>query len=109
MVDLPKKSIRFWDFAFPKTDEDIAALEENLDLTAVPTPDVNGFLAKLRKQRESKVVPMPRQKEEVVAAAENLAVAARNGKGIPDEIRQKMDEQRKRYEQGNKAPGDGTR
>ena len=59
----------------PKTDEEIAALEESLDLTAVPTPDVNGFLAKLRKQRESKVVPLP---EEGEAAIENLILSSKN-------------------------------
>jgi hypothetical protein len=41
---------------FPKTEEDVAALEESLDLTGVPTPDVNGFMAKLRESCESKIV-----------------------------------------------------
>ena len=93
---------------FPTADEEIAAQEGSLDLTAVPTPDVNGFLAKLRKLRESKVGPMPTQ-EAVQAATENLAMAARNGKGIPDEVRQRMDEMRRRYEQGSRSSGDGTR
>jgi hypothetical protein len=93
---------------FPNTDEEIAALEESLDLTAVPTPDVNSFLAKLRKQRESKVAPKP-TRDAVEAASQNLAMAARNGKIIPDEVRQRMDAMRKRYEQGNTSSGDGTR
>ncbi len=93
---------------FPTTDEEIAALEESLDLTDVPTPNVNGFLAKLRKQRESRVVAMP-TREAVKAAAENLATAARNGKDIRGEVRQKMDELRRRYEQENNSSSDGTR
>ena len=93
---------------FPKTDEDIAALEESLDLTTVPTPDAEGFLAKLREQRESKIKPMTSCKQGVEAASENLAMAARNGKSISDAIRQKMDKLRGQYEQGNQSSGNGT-
>lgn len=84
---------------FPTTDEEIAELEESLDLMAVPTPDANGFLAKLRKQRASKVVPMLTQ-EAVKTAKQNLAMAARNGeaiKDIPEDVRRRMDGLRRQY------------
>ncbi len=93
---------------FPTTDDEIAALEDSLDLTAMPTPDANGFVAKLRNQRESKVIPMGPRKE-VEAATENLAMAARNGRAIPVAVRRTMDELRKRYEQSKKTSNDGTR
>ena len=83
---------------FPQTEEDVAALEESLDLTGVPTPDVNGFMAKLRESSESEIVKLARTKNIPQTVLENLAMAARNGEKIPDEVRQKMDALRKVYE-----------
>jgi hypothetical protein len=93
---------------FPETDAEVAELEESLDLTGVPTPDANGFLARLRQRQQSKITEMPKQKQQVEAAVENLAMAARNGKSIPKSTRQKMDELRERYEQGKKKSDDGN-
>lgn len=93
---------------FTASDEDIAELEESLDLTAIPTPDVNGFMAKLRAQRQDKIIRLPRP-EEAQAVSDNLAEAARNGKSISDEMRRKMAELRDQYEDPNHKTEDGNR
>src|SRR5687768_2884564 len=73
---------------FPQSDEDVAALEDSLDLSGVPTPDTNQFSQLLCEHAAGKVVPVPGTPPAVShAIEENLAIAARNGGEIPDEVR----------------------
>jgi len=87
---------------FPKTEEDIIGLEEALDLSKIPSPDVNRFLSKLRQHSKSTDhSPSAKTKAkaaEILADLENLAAAARNGGAISEASRKKMDAARAKRE-----------
>lgn len=86
---------------FPESDEDVAALEDSLDLSGVPTPDRNEFSQLLHEHVSGKVIPLPDTAQAVSSAVEeNLAMAARNGGKIPKEVRNKMDADRTAAEAG---------
>ena len=84
---------------FPTNAEEIASLEESMDLNGVPTPDTEKFRQMLRQKTE-KIVELPSTAkvscDEVDQNLENLAMAARNGGEITDEIRKRMDADRAR-------------
>jgi hypothetical protein len=95
---------------FPRTTEDIANIEAEVDLAEVPTPDSDAFRNILRQHAEHKTVSMTGQPSAfAVEIAENLAMAARNGGEIPEEIRKKMAADRQAAE-GERTPSpDATR
>ena len=80
---------------FPETLEDIEVMDAKVDTAGTPTPDVNRFRRFLR----GKEVIQSRKSAKVVAfqdanITEKLAMAARNGKPIPADIRKRMTEDR---------------
>lgn len=94
---------------FPRTVEDISNIEAETDLADVPTPDSNAFRQFLRQRDDNKVISVPGQASALAdEIAENLAMAARNGGEIPDEIRRKMNADRKVAEGHKPPPPDGT-
>ena len=84
---------------FPESAEEVASLEASLDTTGVPTPDTNKFKQLLRQQpahsTNKKIMHLRGSGREVSAKVEeNLAIAARNGGVISEEIRKQMDADR---------------
>jgi hypothetical protein len=84
---------------FPQTDEDVAELERNLDLSSVPTPDTDKFRRLLEEHAGNKVISLPQMNQATSPVVEeNLAQAARNGRKIPDEVQRRMDRLRAEHE-----------
>lgn len=81
---------------FPATPEQIDRLEAKIDDSRLPSPDVNAFRKFLRGEstgtaKASKILPF----ETAAYADDPVTMVARNGgKGLPPEIRQRMDEHR---------------
>src|SRR5438067_532430 len=79
---------------FPSSAEEVASLEESMDLGGVPTPDTEKFHRMLR-QKPQNIVELPSTAKlscnEVNQNLENLAMAARNGGEITEEVRKRMD------------------
>jgi hypothetical protein len=95
---------------FPRTVEDMINIEAEVDLADVPTPDSNAFRQFLRQRHDDKVISMTSPASALGdEMAENLAMAARNGGEIPDEIRRKMDADRQAAEGHKAPPPDGIR
>lgn len=96
---------------FPQTAEDVARLKAKLDTKGVPTPDTHAFRQFLRQRVEGKVVQLPETVPAVqVDTADELAMAARNGRKITESIRQKMNAKRDEYEKSHpQKPTDGLR
>ena len=86
-------------YLFPRSAEDVASLKASIDMNGVPTPDTETFRQLLRQNGE-KVVKLPRTTQftspEVELDLEKLAMAARNGGEITEEIRKRMDADRVR-------------
>jgi hypothetical protein len=84
---------------FPTNAEEVASLEESMDMDGVPTPDMEKFRQMLRQKTE-KIVELPSTAKltcsEVNQNLENLAMAARNGGEITDEVRKRMEADRSR-------------
>ena len=77
-------------YLFPRSAEDVASLEASIDTTGVPTPDAQKF-GQLLRQTEEKVVELPNTaKVSSREVEENLAMAARNGGEISEEVRNRM-------------------
>lgn len=84
---------------FPESAEEVASLKASLDTAGVPTPDANKFKQLLRQQSahsNNKNIIHLRGSARAVSAKveENLAIAARNGGAISEEIRKQMDADR---------------
>jgi len=95
---------------FPRTTDDVANIEAEVDLEDVPTPDGNRFRQFLRKRTSSKIVRLEMETPVLESdIAENLAMAARNGGDIPEDVRRKMDADRKKAERSKRTPPDATR
>jgi hypothetical protein len=84
-------------YLFPRNAEDVASLKASINMNGVPTPDTQKFRQLLRQMAE-KVVELPGPAKlssyEVEEDLERLAVAARNGGAITEEIRKRMDADR---------------
>ncbi len=95
---------------FPRTTDDVANIEAEVDLEDVPTPNSNRFRQFLRKRTSSKLVRLE-NKNPILEndIGENLAMAARNGGDIPKDVRMKMDADRKMAEKSKRTPPDATR
>ena len=79
---------------FPETENDIASLEATMDMNGVPTPDSQKFRQLLRKSG-GKIVRLPNTAKITSSEIqENLAMAARNGGKISEEVRKRMDADR---------------
>lgn len=94
---------------FPRTTDDVANIEAEVDLENVPTPDSNKFRNFLRN-RATKIVRLEKRTPGLESEiAENLAMAARNGGDIPEDVRKQMDADRKKAEKSKRTPPDATR
>jgi len=95
---------------FPQNEEDVAALKATVDMDGVPTPDTQRF-GELLRESADRVVELPNTaKAASREVEENLAMAARNGSQISDEIKKRMDEDRaKARGQMRKKHEDGAR
>lgn len=84
-------------YLFPCNEEEVASLRASMDLDGVPTPDTEKFRQLLR-QTAQKVVDLSRAtritSHEVDQDLEKLAMVARNGGKIADDIRNRMDADR---------------
>jgi hypothetical protein len=94
---------------FPCNAEEIALLKASMDMSGIPTPDTQKF-QQLLHQIVEKVVKLPSTTKvsscEVDENIEKLAMAARNGGEITEEIRKRMDTDRARArEQTHKNNG----
>jgi len=79
---------------FPQSEEDVASLEANVDMDGVPTPDTRRF-GELLRESVDRVVQLPyAAKSASTEVEQNLAMAARNGGEISEEIKKRMDEDR---------------
>lgn len=93
---------------FPETEEDVARLEASADLNGIPTPDANKFRTLLRNQTTTNVIPLSDSPLVTCHEIKNdLAMAARNGGPIPQEIRDQMDADRADKETKLKQKKDG--
>jgi hypothetical protein len=90
-----EKSLRSLGYLFPATDEEVTAFESlnKIENTHMDIPSANDIL---RKGRITSIAP----KNNFIhtESSENLAMAARNGKEIPVEIKRKMNTDRKESE-----------
>ncbi len=90
-------------YLFPRITEDVASLKASIDMNGVPTPDTEKFRQLLR-QSEENIVEFPTTTRigskisslQVEQDLEKLAMAARNGGEITEEIRKRMDADRAR-------------
>jgi len=84
---------------FPCNAEEVALLKASMDMSGIPTPDTEKF-HQLLHQIVEKVVKLPGTSKvsssEVDENIEKLAMAARNGGEITEEIRTRMDADRAR-------------
>jgi hypothetical protein len=84
-------------YLFPRNAEEVASLKASMDMNGVPTPDTEKFRQLLR-QMAQKVAELPNtarlRSREVEEDLEKLAMAARNGGEITEEIRKRMDADR---------------
>ncbi len=89
---------------FPKSIDDLEALESELEGAALPKPDTKKLLKMLRGELPRPELKLPRHgPEPVIEVTESLALAARNGaKKITDDIRAKMDADRAAAEAAKK-------
>lgn len=95
---------------FPRTTDDVANIEAEVDIEDVPTPDSNRFRHFLRQRTSGKIVRLQQMNPAVENdIAENLAMAARNGGDIPEDVRKKMNADRMKAEKSKKTPTDATR
>lgn len=95
-------------YLFPRSAEDVASLEASMDTTGVPTPDTQKF-RQLLHQTEEKVVELPNSaKVSSREIEENLAMAARNGGEISEEIRKRMNTHRAEAKKQNRNKNDGA-
>jgi len=79
-----------------------------MDTTGVPTPDTQKF-RQLLHQTEEKVVELPNSaKVSSREVEENLAMAARNGGEISEEIRKRMNTHRAEAKKQNRKKHDGA-
>ncbi len=95
---------------FPKNSAEVASIRENLDLSGVPTPDAQKFQSFLQQMTDC-VVELPATAKLSCATVdeglETLAMVARNGGAITEEVRQRMDADRSHaQEQIRKDHGD---
>jgi hypothetical protein len=80
---------------FPKSIDDLETLESELEGAALPKPDTKKLLKMLRGELPRPEPKLPQHgPEPVLEFTESLALAARKGKKITDEVRAKMDADR---------------
>jgi hypothetical protein len=93
---------------FPEGEEDIAFLEATLDMNGVPTPDTEKFRQLLRDATE-KIVKLPNTAKVTSSSIqENLAMAARNGGEISEEVRRRMDADRAKAQEERQDNSNGA-
>jgi len=93
---------------FPESEKDIASLEATMKMDGVPTPDIERFRQLLRESTE-KIVRLPNTaKVTSCEIQENLAMAARNGGKISEEVRKRMDADRAKAREQRQDNGNGA-
>lgn len=93
---------------FPESEEDVASLEATMEMGGVPTPDTEKFRQLLRESTE-RIVTLPNTaKITSCEIQENLAMAARNGGKISDEVRKRMDADRAKAQEQRRDNGNGA-
>lgn len=92
---------------FAETEDELAIVEERIAGKQVDVPPFSSVLDLIHGAEvpADKIIPIAPALDESVV--EDLAMAARNGREIPDEIRKKMDTDRLREEGKEKRRGDG--
>jgi hypothetical protein len=90
-------ALRDGGYLFPRSAEDIASLKASMDMNGVPTPDRQKFRQLLHQMPEN-VIELPDTAKlnspEVEKGLEALAMVARNGGKITEEIRKRMNADR---------------
>jgi hypothetical protein len=91
----------------PKTEEELTIIEQRFSGYLVEVPSFGRVLDLIHgaEKPADKIIPIAPALDETVV--EDLAMAARKGGVIPDEIRKKMDADRLSEEQKKKRRGDG--
>jgi hypothetical protein len=99
-------------YLFPRNAEDVASLRAKIDLDGIPTPDSQEF-GRLLHKSPAEFVPLPAAtkvgSQNVDNDLEKLAIAARNGGEITEEIRKRMDADRARAKEQVQKNKNGTR
>lgn len=90
-------ALRDGGYFFPTTEEEVASLKASMDMEGVPTPDIERFRQAFREAAE-KIVQLPSsgqlRSHDVDADLDNLAMVARNGSQISEEVRKRMNADR---------------
>lgn len=94
-----KKSLKSLGHLFPTTEDEVEAFEENNEIKEVPENYLNAsdLLATSKQTSINKI-----EQNKFNKSTENLAMAARNGGNIPEEILKKMKSDRDKAENGEK-------
>ncbi len=94
-----KKSLKSLGYLFPTTEDEVDSFEENNKIEEVP----ENYLSASELLSKSKQTLIKKKTQFVVnKSAENLAMAARKGENISEEILRKMKLDRDKAENGEK-------
>lgn len=94
-----KKSLKSLGHLFPTTEDEVEAFEENNEIKEVPENYLNAtdLLTTAKQTSINKT-----EQDNYNKSSENLAMAARKGGNIPEEILKKMKSDRDKAENGEK-------
>lgn len=94
-----KKSLKSLGHLFPTTEDEVEAFEENNEIKEVPENylNVSDLLTTAKQTSINKI-----EQDNYNKSSENLAMAARKGGNIPEEILKKMKSDRDKAENGEK-------
>ena len=93
---LIQKAFRKGGFLFPETPEEVAEFEKRFGNTDIILPDELREPTFLTSKRSTSA------KKKLSEKSENLAMAAREGSQLPDEVLKKMKEDRDKAKRNNK-------
>jgi hypothetical protein len=90
-----KKALRSFGFNFPTTEDEVEAFEKSIEGQDISVPPMEDNPTNILKKGITTKINLSKGLEVDAKAAKNLAMAAREGKGISSTVRKKMDEDRK--------------
>jgi len=97
-----KKALRSYGFNFPATEDEVEAFEKSIEGLDISVPSIENDPTSILEKGVTTEINLSKRRLEVDAkAAKNLAMAAREGKGISSSVRKNMDKDR-----GNAQPKD---
>jgi hypothetical protein len=92
--EMIEKALREGGFLFPETPEEVAEFEKKFGSTDVILPE---DLRQAPHPKKNRVVKLNKQEKQ-----QNLAMAAREGSQLPEEIQKKMKEDREKAKKAKK-------